>query len=140
MPAENQNARLEDSATTQADARIRELLSTLPSPTGEARFEHRVLAKVHRRRIVIRSTCAASLIISLAVWFLISGINNPQQPALAHADLSPAGSLDSLQDSELFAAAYQGFSSPVVQLEMLESEPQALLTLLVSLEAKMENE
>ena len=150
MPSNDHVSPPKDAIANQADARIRELLSSLPVSAADADFEHRVLAKIRRRRLAVRSTCAASLIVFLvAAWVISTGDKNPRQPAFAVKDRSPVNSANlpgaslngaSLNEVELFAAAYQGLASPVVQLEAHENELQALWWYLSSPEAKMEKE
>lgn len=143
MPSDNHNPPREDSVASQADTRIRELLSSLPVSTAGADYERRVLTKIHRRKITIRSTFAASLIVLLvAGWVISRGDQTPQRPGFAMNDRSPVDSPElpsvSLNDVELFSSAFQGLPSPVVQLDAIENEAQAWLSYLSLLEETME--
>lgn len=121
------------------DARLREVLLSLPVSATRAKLEYRVLAKVRRRRRVIRTTCTASLIMLLtAGWFLLTSDRDPRQSKIVVKDPPSRDSINSVEEFELFASAYQGLASPVIQLETLENESQALLSYLSALEAVKE--
>ena len=123
------------------DARLREVLLSLPVMVTEANLEHRVLAKVHRRRLAIRTTYAVSLIMLLTSgWFVLTGDRDPQQSEIVVKDAPPTDSINSTEELELFASAYQGLASPVAQLETLENESQALLSYLSAIETAKENQ
>ena len=135
---DNRPAPPEDPVAIQADARLRELLSSLPVSATEVSCEHRVLAKVHRRQMATRATYGASLIVLLtAGWLMLTHGRDSQHPILVGKDHSPADALDSMDEVELFAVAYHGLSSPVAQLD-LEDVPRAWLRYLSSPEATME--
>ncbi len=121
------------------DARLREVLLSLPVSAIDAELEYRVLAKVRRRRLAIRTTLTASLIMLLmAGWFMLAGDREPQQSKIVAKDPPLTDSINSMKEFELFASAYQGLASPVIRLETLENESQALLNYLSALEAAKE--
>ncbi len=138
---------------TQEDVQLRKMFSSLPVSSSEADFGQRVLARVHRRKISIRATWAASLIVLLVTgWYFRdaypgnSGVTNgngdslqPSHVAGVQPDIvSDQLPIELTDEVELFLIAYQGISSPVSELEALENEPRALLKYLSSLEASME--
>jgi hypothetical protein len=141
--SDNHRSPPEDSVATQADAQLRVLFSSLPAAESKVRFESRVLAKLRRRRNTIRATCAASLIVLLTIgWQLSDDRTNPQQPERVANNrpssdiVEPAG--ETIDEFELFAMAFQGLSSPVVQLDTHADESQALLNCLGSLAETLE--
>lgn len=151
MTIDNQdihNSSRDDPAATQTDARIRELCTSLPVPQSASKFDHAnveraVLAKIHRRRIAVRSTIAASLVVLLTAGWLLSTVEkDPQQPMrlVDHQrtvdNISPAAR--SIEEFKLFASAYQELSSPVVPVETQEN--RAWVFVLSSFEETMEIE
>jgi hypothetical protein len=141
--SDNHGSPPEDSVATQADAQLRDLFSSLPASKSTVDFNQRVLLKLHRRKITIRATCAASLIVLLTVgWQLSSDGTNPQQPTRVANNktsgdvVEPGG--ETIVEFELFATAYRGLASPVVQLDTHANESQALLNCLGSLEETLE--
>ena len=145
---DNNGSRPEHHVAIQDDVQLRELFSSLPVSSVEADFDQRVLARVHRRKITIRTTWAASLIVLLSTgWYFRDGFpgnggGDSLQPSHV-VGIQPTGDsdqapLESTDEVELFLIAYQGISSPVSELETLDNEPQALLNYLSSLEASLE--
>jgi hypothetical protein len=134
--SDNHGSLPKGSVATQADAQLRVLFSSLPASESKVSFESQVLAKLRRRKNTIRATCAASLIVLLSIgWHLSSDGTNPQQRTRV-ANNQPAG--ETIDEFELFATAFQGLASPVVQLDAHENESQALLNCLGSLAETLE--
>lgn len=138
MSTNNNSLPAEDPQAVQADSQLREIFASLPDTGSELDLTRRVLARIQSRKkqgrkIIIRSAAAASLLLLLATfWFLISGDRDPQRVK------KDPPAVQSVNEVELFAFAYQGFSSPVVQLDELETESQAWLSYLDSLAATEE--
>jgi hypothetical protein len=74
----------------------------------------------------------------MAGWFMLAGDREPQQSKIVAKDPPLTDSINSMKEFELFASAYQGLASPVIRLETLENESQALLNYLSALEAAKE--
>ena len=141
--SDNHGSLPKGSVATQADAQLRVLFSSLPASESKVSFESQVLAKLRRRKNTIRATCAASLIVLLSIgWHLSSDGTNPQQRTRV-ANNQPSGDVvepagETIDEFELFATAFQGLASPVVQLDAHENESQALLNCLGSLAETLE--
>lgn len=165
--SDDDGATLAHHAAAQEDVQLRKMFSSLPVSSSEAEFGQRVLARVHRRKISIRATWAASLIVLLVTgWYFRDaypsngGVNNGnvangkvtngavtdgedlQQPSHV-VGTQPTVDADQspvelTDEVALFLIAYKGISSPVSDLETLENEPQALLNYLSSLKASLE--
>ncbi len=145
---DNSDSTPEHHVATPDDVQLRELFSSLPVSSLAADFDQRVLTRVHRRKITIRATWAVSLIVLLSAgWYFRDGYpsnvgGDSLQPSHV-VGIQPAGdsdqaTLELTDEVERFLIAYQGISSPVLELETLENQSQALLNYLSSLEASME--
>ena len=135
------NIRPDDFVASAADARVRELLSSLPVSPNRIDVESRVSAKIRRRRSLgLVAVGTASLIVLLA-GILYQGFGRgPQQGEFVAQDPNPENPGDTIGELELFAVAYHGFSSPVMELDAIESEFQAWFTCLNSLEEATERQ
>ena len=131
-----------DKQAEHSDARIRQMLSSLPA-SPDVDVQGQVLSRVRRRRMALRGgwlVSFACLLVVFAWWNPVG--RDGQQPTLVAHDSQPSDTRqasDDIDELELFASAYQ-VAPPVVRLESLESEAEALLSYLGSLEAATENQ
>ncbi|MFP6677568.1 MAG: hypothetical protein VB878_20955 [Pirellulaceae bacterium] len=131
----------EDLAATETDSRVRELLLSLPRSATQFDFESRVSAKICRRKNVRRVVIGVGSLMILLSGFLYNSYRKvPRQPEFVVQDNTTELSADPRGEFELFAVAYHGLSSPVIELDTLDRESQAWFTFVSSLDETTERQ
>ena len=121
------------------DERIRQLLSQMPATINQSDIAGRVVSKIHRRRLARRCLTASTIICAVAGTFWISQDRwNRKQPQIVRHHVTSDDLANASIELEQLATAFGDLPSPVVDLQMLEGEPEAWMTYLTSLDSNAE--
>ncbi len=120
----------EDPLTEETDERIRQVLLETPKAGGPTAIQSRVLARIRRRRMLMRAACAAVVIALLS----IAGLTRLRQPNHA-PNPAPIAQQDDAPDAWLATldTAMLSTPPPVVALDLLARDQHAMLDHLKSL-------